>query len=97
LSYKLSSSKCGKKILKKPSTKRLAKGKKEKKYLMPSTRSEQDIKTNSYRWILPALDLLYESPLLYQSNEVNMLALTIRKAIIVIISDLAKTANNPRT
>jgi hypothetical protein len=41
--------------------------------------------------------LLYESLLLRQSNKVNMLALTIRKAIIVIISDLAKTINNPRT
>jgi hypothetical protein len=37
LSYELGSSKCGKKILKKPSTERLAEGKKEKKYLMPST------------------------------------------------------------
>jgi hypothetical protein len=43
LSYKLGSSKCGKKILKKPSTKRLAKGKKEKKHLMPGTGLEQDL------------------------------------------------------
>jgi len=59
--------------------------------------SDSNIKTNSYGWILPALDLLYESLLLRQSNEVNMLALTIREAIIVTMSDLAKTVNNPRT
>jgi hypothetical protein len=59
--------------------------------------SDSNIKTNSYGWILPALDLLYESLLLRQSNEVNMLALIIRKAMIVTISDLAKTTNNPRT
>jgi hypothetical protein len=58
--------------------------------------SDSNIKTNSYGWILSALDLLYKSLLLCQSNKVNMLALIIRKAIIVIISDLAKTANNPR-
>ena len=58
--------------------------------------SDSNIKTNSYRWILPALDLLYESLLLYQSNKVNILALIIRKAIIIIISDLVKTANNPK-
>jgi len=58
--------------------------------------SDSNIKTNSYRWILPILDLLYESSLLCQSNKVNMLALIIRKAIIVIMSDLAKTVNNPR-
>jgi hypothetical protein len=42
LSYELGSSKYRKKILKKPSIKRLAKGKKEKKYLMPGIRLEQD-------------------------------------------------------
>jgi hypothetical protein len=59
--------------------------------------SDSNIKTNSYGWILPTLDLLYESLLLRQSNKVNMLALIIRKAMIVIISDLAKITNNPRT
>jgi hypothetical protein len=59
--------------------------------------SDSNIKTNNYGWILPTLDLLYESLLLRQSNEVNILALTIRKAIIVTISNLAKTTNNPRT
>jgi hypothetical protein len=43
LSYELSSSKCGKKILKKPSIKRLIKGKKEKKHLMLGIGLEQDL------------------------------------------------------
>jgi DNA-directed RNA polymerase subunit N (RpoN/RPB10) len=43
LSYELGSSKCGKKILKKLFIKRLAKGKKEKKHLMPSIGLEQNL------------------------------------------------------
>jgi hypothetical protein len=43
LSYELGSSKYRKKILKKPSTERLAEDKKKKKYLMPGTGLEQDL------------------------------------------------------
>jgi hypothetical protein len=46
--------------------------------------------------MLSILDLLYRSLLLYQNKKVNILSLTIIRAIIAIIINLVKVVNNSK-
>jgi hypothetical protein len=59
--------------------------------------SNNNTKTNSYKWTLSALDLLYRFLLLHQNNKVNMPGLTIIKAIIATIINLVKVVDNSKT